>query len=572
MNFSLSRSQSDRRRVIEFGAGHLARADFVTDRFDNLELTNLEFADQPAGAAAEAGWPPEIAATLASLLPPRSSGVGPTVVLPGHLVLAKTLRIAGGGAGASASAIEFEVQQNLPFDLGDVVWDHRPQGPAGADGEQEILVAAVRCADLAELDPAWRSAGCVPGRILPAGLAVERVWRSQHEGETAPAMIVSIGARSTHLIFLEGTRTHLRTLSLAGNTVTRQIAATVEQTPAEAESLKLNVLGRGLELPPDSPAGRAVAQAVDAFENRLGLEITRSIVNLQHQQRMAAPAKAWLTGGGAGIAGLAECLGARLKLPIERLDPLVGIAVGAGAQAAVQRLGVDRLTEVIGAALPPVAGEIELNLLPADLQAEHARGRRTPRYFAAAALLAVALALPGVHFQRLATARMERERELTRELTPLYDYRARNEANLVRWEELRSEIEALGAAVEARDQWRGLLGDLQHRMVDVGDVWLERMQVIRTPTAAGPMRYDDFGDPIMPPPEPVRLRLSGRLLDRANPMSRVSQGSYERVTSLLSSFTDSQFVAAVEGERFDAGDPGILRFDFTLVLAAEAVL
>jgi type IV pilus assembly protein PilM len=46
----------------------------------------------------------------------------------------------------------------------------------------------------------------------------------------------------------------------------------------------------------------------------------------------------------------------------------------------------------------------------------------------------------------------------------------------------------------------------------------------------------------------------------------VSQDAYELVKSLLAGFVDSPFIAAVENERFDAAMPGILRFDFILVV------
>ncbi|HCR28891.1 MAG TPA: hypothetical protein DIV79_02595 [Opitutae bacterium] len=64
----------------------------------------------------------------------------------------------------------------------------------------------------------------------------------------------------------------------------------------------------------------------------------------------------------------------------------------------------------------------------------------------------------------------------------------------------------------------------------------------------------------------VRLLLEGRLLDVANPLSTVSQESNRRVSALLSSFSDSKFVESLEDERFDNNVPGILKFNFTLVV------
>jgi type IV pilus assembly protein PilM len=64
----------------------------------------------------------------------------------------------------------------------------------------------------------------------------------------------------------------------------------------------------------------------------------------------------------------------------------------------------------------------------------------------------------------------------------------------------------------------------------------------------------------------LRLQLSGRLLDTANPLSRVSGESFERVKSLLKSFGESQFISSVEKEKFNPTQPGILSFDFILVV------
>ena len=89
------------------------------------------------------------------------------------------------------------------------------------------------------------------------------------------------------------------------------------------------------------------------------------------------------------------------------------------------------------------------------------------------------------------------------------------------------------------------------------------------------------GDPqaaagAVPPPAPkgppVRLTLSGRLLDVRNPQSKVSPESLQRVKELLASFTGSGFIKAVENERFDTNQNGLLLFDFTLVINPDRTL
>jgi type IV pilus assembly protein PilM len=66
--------------------------------------------------------------------------------------------------------------------------------------------------------------------------------------------------------------------------------------------------------------------------------------------------------------------------------------------------------------------------------------------------------------------------------------------------------------------------------------------------------------------EVLKLRLEGRLLDVSNPLSTVSQESNKRVSALLESFAASEFIDHLENERFDNNLPGILKFNFTLVV------
>ncbi|MBI3887399.1 MAG: hypothetical protein HY302_16960, partial [Opitutae bacterium] len=106
-----------------------------------------------------------------------------------------------------------------------------------------------------------------------------------------------------------------------------------------------------------------------------------------------------------------------------------------------------------------------------------------------------------------------------------------------------------------RAGWLEMFADLQERLVRVEDVLVENLQVSAPPAGEGPA----------PAGAPLHIAISGRLLDKTNPLAKVSPDSYERVKTLLANIVDSPYVAAVENERFDNRQPGILRFDFVLV-------
>jgi type IV pilus assembly protein PilM len=153
---------------------------------------------------------------------------------------------------------------------------------------------------------------------------------------------------------------------------------------------------------------------------------------------------------------------------------------------------------------------------------------------------------------------------------------ARNRANLARLAEVNRRIAALQRVAEARTSWIALLADLQDRLVQLEDVWLERLQVLPAaghgpaaaprPVGAGSRAAADGGNPAAPESVPC-LQLAGCLLDPQHPLGKPGEASYTRARLLVASLGQSPFVTAVKDERFDASQAGVLRFELTLVLA-----
>jgi type IV pilus assembly protein PilM len=204
----------------------------------------------------------------------------------------------------------------------------------------------------------------------------------------------------------------------------------------------------------------------------------------------------------------------------------------------------------------------EGGLLPPVVRAARAFRRRQPYLLGAVTLLALALLPPLWHYHRLATTDGERTRELTAQLAPLRVRADRNAAGLKKITVAQEEITALRRVEGAKSNWTGFLADLQARLGEIGDVWLEQLTVVPAPAA------NLTGTPAntASSPPPLQLRLSGRLLDVRNPVSKVSPDSEARVRQLLAGFARSPFIASIGNERFDNAQPGLLRFDFTLVV------
>jgi type IV pilus assembly protein PilM len=571
--------------AVDIGAGHVACGAFTVGPSGRLVLQQFALEPHSSDPTHEARWAVEIAQSLGAIATRRKLSGPAAIAVPGHLALTKFIKTPSVAKEKRGKIVAFEAAENIPYPLEEVVWDHVVVSDDGFD--LEVMLTAVKFDAMQALCSAADAAGFPVERATPASLALCHAFRYNYPNVHDSVIVVNVGARTTNLLFLEGDRFYVRTLALAGNAVTQSIADELRIDFASAETLKIQVLSGKSDLPAGSPSRATVQRAASGFATRLQLEITRSAVNHRRQSGSAAPVAVYLTGGGSLIDELPAALAEKLKLPVERYDSLKNVDLSADARAAGAESSAAVLGDLVGLATRLVKkDETEASLLPPALTAALAFRKRQPLFIAAAALVVVALAPPIVYFHQVTTATLERLSQVDSHLMPLRAVENRNQDNLRQIEEAAKQITALRGAYETKANWINFFADLQERLVKIEDVWLDKLQVVRpplpqpgevaeTPPADPPPTPEGANPPdaaTVPKGPPLRLTLSGRLLDIRNPQSKVSPESTLRVKQLLASFTGSQFISAVENERFDNSQNGLLRFDFTLVINPKKTL
>ncbi len=525
---------SPRATILDCGASRTALGVFHRQG-RRIICDHLAVETFPLTAVHEDNWLENTGAAL-SALRTRVKMAGPVVlVLPAHLVLTKFVRTPRVGPARREKVLRFEAGQNIPYQLAEVVWDSVVAGE-GAEG-LDVLLAAAKLEAVEPICAAVQAAGFELQQILPAALATLAAFRLKQPGQAETSLILNLGARSTTLLLVQPGRFAVRSLPLGGASITQQIAENQDCDAGEAEGIKLSERGAGL-----------TADAMETFATRLTREIARSALHFRRQNDMAQPARIHLTGGGARLAGLAQALAARLKVPVEHLDAFGAIELAGGAAPADDPGEALALTDLAGAAATRLrSGQQGLNLLPPRWQERATLRRRLPWLVAAAALAVAALLPPALHYHVLAVVAGRKTAAIEQELVPLRERDARNRANLLQLAELRRQIGRLQDVRDRRASWLHLLVDLQERLGRVEDVWLEQLQVV--PGTDGTLR----------------LHLAGRLLDRTNPLARVSLGTSSRLNALLREIAVSPYVrVAEEGRRFDNSQPGVLQFEFVL--------
>jgi type IV pilus assembly protein PilM len=550
--------------AVDTGAGHVACGAFAAKN-GRLALERFALDSFNPDAALESQWNKAVGETLSTSLKREKLGGAAAVSVPGHLTLTKFIKTPSVEKAKRAKIIQFEAQQNIPYPLEEVTWDHCVVADDGLD--IELMLAAAK-ADVAEkICASLVSAGIDVRSVLPSVYALYRAFKHNHAAADN-ALVVSIGARSTHLLFVDKERFFSRTVALAGNNLTQAISDEIKQDFAHAESLKLQVLGGQSELAENSPARRAVHNAVQGFVGQLHPEIARSILSYRRQSGAGQPDTIYIVGGGSLIPDLPALLADKLRIPVERFDPLKNIDVAAGAAEARERAAV--LAELVGAAVIRSEQKAEVSLLPPSLRAAAAFRRQQPFYVAAAAFVVVALALPAAAFWVSADEAQRKISQIQSEVDRMERIAKTNQENDKTLKETLESIKGIRELAATKSNWINFFTDLQARLHEVEDVWLDELKVERIDTtlqqsSAAPVAEN----PAEGPPVVLRLKIKGRLIDRQHPTTRVSNDSILKVKKLAAAFATSPFIKPPKpgenpGDTFDSDSPGVLKFNLVL--------
>ena len=179
----------------------------------------------------------------------------------------------------------------------------------------------------------------------------------------------------------------MRTIPVAGNAVTNEVARGLGADAAEAEAYKKQVgfvaLGGTYGVPDDETADRA-SKLIRNVATRLHSEVNRSINFYRSQQGGSAPERVLLTGGSSMLRHLDTFFQEKLGVEVTHFNPLANLSVAPGLQVTDEILL--SLAPSVGLALRAAAKcPVEINLLPGDIVEERRFRRRIPFFGVAVA-------------------------------------------------------------------------------------------------------------------------------------------------------------------------------------------
>ena len=434
--------------TLNIGAANVELAEYETSAKGALTLLN--YGTARLAASLDGG---DVETILSSALQEimQASGIRPgpvAVSISGQLAFPRLATIpAAGGDEKFEQMVRYEVEQNIPFPIDEMVCDRQVLGDT-ENGDKSVLIVAAKIDQVEAITSAVASVGFTPELVDIAPLAIVNALYHARPDEGC-IVVLDIGAKTTSLAIAEGDRIYTRSIPVAGNAINKEIVSSLGCTPDDAEQVKRekgDVSTGGVTEDEDEVADR-VSKVCRAVLTRLNAELTRSINFYRSQQGGGTPVKLYLTGGTALLPQIDQFFSASLGIPTEFFNPFETIAIGPKVNAEALESDGALVSSTAGLALH-LAGlsRFAINLLPPSLVEARAEKAKIPFVVVGGVALVAALALTAVSVNRQA-AMVEEKRDAVQ-----------NDLNRLRGEDKR--ITAAQKALTVQEQKAAALGSL----------------------------------------------------------------------------------------------------------------
>jgi len=364
--------------IFNLGSSHLSACKFQK-REGKLQLETFDFTDLSDGNVGEDSWISEVETALQDLS--RSTGLKgeANFILPGNMVLSKTLRVPKVELEKQRKIVAFELAQKMPFPLENLIWDFLVIDDDGI--EQEILSFAIKPEVVEKLILAIYRCGIIPKLFTPGpALDYHSLQNIEPAEQSEDSLCINFGAKTTNLTFLSKSGYLLRSLSFGGNQLTESIASAFGINSSKAEELKLKDSSGELVLNESDPSFNTLQVANENFLNKYMQEISRSIVTYKRLKKGKLPTQLIITGRTIKGKGLIENLSQSQQLPISYFDPSSQINVSESIDRTVLSMIPFIGSEILGLAKLITSEEKQqiLNLMPVGKAKQLESKKRLP--------------------------------------------------------------------------------------------------------------------------------------------------------------------------------------------------
>jgi type IV pilus assembly protein PilM len=238
----------------------------------------------------------------------------------GRDVIVKKIQMDRMKEGDAREVIRWEAEQHVPFDMENVELDFQILDPDAEGLQMNVLLVAAKRELVESKVTLLTDAGLHPEIIDVDAFALHNAFEVNYPDEMAGMIgLLNIGHEVTNINILEdGVPILTRDLAIGTRRFREDLQRERGLSSEDAERL-LQSFERSPQLDP----------YVESRGEEMAVGIERAAAFLQSSSR-SGMSRMFMSGGGSRIPGLGEVLADRLRIPVERANPIKNISVREG--------------------------------------------------------------------------------------------------------------------------------------------------------------------------------------------------------------------------------------------------
>ncbi len=241
----------------------------------------------------------------------------------GRDVIIKKIQIERVKEQQARELMRWEAEQHVPFDMESVALDFQILDPDGDSPDMSVLLVAAKRELVDAKLRVLTDAGLTATVVDVDAFALHNAFEANYpDAMTGVVALVNIGHEVTNVNILDdGVPILTRDITVGTRRFREDLQRDRGVSPDEAAALI-----QGYDRSPDLDA------VIEGRGEEIAVGIERAAAFLASSSRSAGQLRAvYVCGGGSRIPGLADALGARLRLTVEQANPLAALQIRDGA-------------------------------------------------------------------------------------------------------------------------------------------------------------------------------------------------------------------------------------------------
>lgn len=301
------------------------------------------------------------------------------VGVPGQQTLARFTKLPPVAPKRIPDIVQYEADQQIPFDMDEVIWDYQTFQEEGAP-DLEVGIFAMKRELIREHLLHFEQAAIEPIGVQSGPLAVYNAAHFDGLLADDTTMLLDIGAENTDVVIGTKECFWTRTIPIGGNAFTEALVKSFKLSFAKAEGLKKTA--------DSSKYARQIFQAMRPIFADLVQELQRSVGFYSSTHRDAEIQKLVVFGDAFRLPNLRKYLQQNLGLPVEQPATF---STATGQTAGALKEHILSFGVAFGLAIQGLdKAKVQTNLLPTEIAKQVVWRKKRPAFAAAAACVLIA--------------------------------------------------------------------------------------------------------------------------------------------------------------------------------------